>query len=117
MDEAGFTAGVTLQDDRTLTVDVSAIDGRGIAYKSDEGVSVLSWAEIKAVMLATPDHMLESGAYLFSMAELVQEREQDQPYDAMEMRRFGLGLLREAAPRICPLAQACGLRAGPAPRP
>lgn len=117
MDEVGFTAGLTRQDNRTLTVDVVAIDGSGIAYKSDEGVSVVPWAEIKAVMLATPDHMLESGGYLFSMAELVQEREQDQPLSAPEMRRFGLELLRRAAPRICPLAQACGLGSGPGPGP
>ena len=112
MDEVGFTAGVTRHDNRTLSVDVVAIDGSGITYKSDEGVSVLPWAEIKAVMLATPDHMLESGGYLFSMAELVQEREGAQPYSALDMRRFGLELLREAAPRICPLADGCGLLAG-----
>ncbi len=115
MEEVGFTAGVTLQDNRTLTVDVVAIDSSGITYKSDGGTSVLSWVEIKAAMLATPDHMLESGGYLFSMAELVQDRQQEQPYGALEMRRFGLSLLREAAPRICPLAEACGLNAGPAP--
>ncbi len=116
MEEVGFTAGVTLQDDRTFTVDVVAIDSSGITYKSDDGTSVLSWGEVKAVMLATPDHMLESGGYLFSMAELVQERQQEQPYGALEMRRFGLGLLREAAPRICPLGEACGLSdGGPAP--
>ncbi len=112
MDEVGFTAGVTLKDNRTLTVDVEAIDGTGITYQSEEGVSVVSWSEVKAVMLATPDHMLESGGYLFSMAELVQEREQAQPYDALQMRQFGLGLLREAAPRICPRRDDCGLRAG-----
>ncbi len=117
MDEVGFTAGVTLQDNHTLTVDVVAIDGLGIAYESDEGVSVLPWADIKAVMLASPDHMLESGGYLFSMAELVQEREQDEPHSPSEMRRFGLELLREAAPRICPLGQACALRSEPAPGP
>ncbi len=115
MDEVGFTAGVTLKDNRTLTVDVRAIDGTGITYDSDEGTSVLSWSEVKALMLATPDHMLESGGYLFSMAELVQEREQAQPYDALQMRQFGLGLLREAAPRICPRGEGCGLRAGPDP--
>ena len=115
MDEVDFTAGVTLHDDQVLTVDVTSIDGNGLTYRSDAGVGVLPWSDVKAVMLATPDHMLESGGFLFSMAEMVQEREQDQPYRALEMRRFGLELLREAAPRICPMGAACGLRAHPIP--
>lgn len=113
MDEAGFTAGVTLNDNRVLTVDVTGIDADGLSYRSDEGPGVVAWGDVKAVMLATTDHMLESGGYLFSMAELVQEREGDQPYQALEMRRFGLELLREAAPRICPMGDVCGLRAQP----
>lgn len=113
MDEIGFIAGVTLQDNRVFTVDVTGIDAQGMSYKSDEGQVLLPWAEIKAVMLATPDHMLESGGYLFSMAELVEERQHEQPYDARQMRRFGLELLGQAAPRICPSGDTCGLRRGP----
>ncbi len=67
-------------------------------------------------MLATTDHMLESGGYLFSMAEMVQEREGAQPYEADQMRRLGAGVLRQAAPRICPRGEDCGLRPG-APGP
>jgi hypothetical protein len=113
MNEVGFTAGITLQDNRVFTVDVTGIDEEGIAYVDDEGPRTLPWADVKAVMLATPDHMLESGGYLFSMAELVREREEAQPYDATQMRQFGIGLLQQAAPRICPLGDACGLRPGP----
>ena len=112
MDEIGFTAGITLNDDQALTVDVTAIDEVGMTYTTDDGSSVIRWSDVKAVMLATTDHMLESGGYLFSMAELVQEREEGQPYDATQMRTFGLGLLSQAAPRLCPRGDDCGLRPG-----
>lgn len=108
-----FTAGVTLSDGRVMTVDVTGIDARGLAYKSEKESGVVPWADVKAVMLATTDHMLESGGYLFSMAEMVQQREEEGPTQALEMRRFGLELLREAAPRICPMGEVCGLRAHP----
>ncbi len=111
MDELSFTAGITFADDRAKTVDVTAIDSAGITYTSEAGPETVPWSDVKAVMLATTDHMLESGGYLFSMAELVQQREESGPTDALEMRRFGLELLREAAPRICPMGEACGLRA------
>ena len=110
MDEMGFTAGVTLRDNRVFTVDVTGVDAEGISYRSEEGPSVVAWSDVKAVMLATPDHMLESGGYLFSMAELVNEQEQAQPYDADAMRRFGLNLLTQAAPSVCPRGQECGLK-------
>ena len=113
MDERSFTAGMTLNDGRAMTVDVTGIDAQGLSYRSEQGPGVVPWAEVKAVMLATTDHMLESGGYLFSMAELVQQREEAGPTDALEMRRFGLELLREAAPRICPMGEVCGLRAQP----
>jgi hypothetical protein len=108
-----FTAGVTLNDGRVMTVDVTSIDADGLSYRSEKESGVVPWADVKAVMLATTDHMLESGGYLFSMAELVQQREETGPTDALEMRRFGLELLREAAPRICPMGEVCGLRATP----
>lgn len=117
MDEIGFTAGVTLQDNRVFTVDVTGIDADGISYRTEEGPRHLPWSDVKAVMLATADHMLESGGYLFSMAELVEGREQAQPYDAEAMRRFGLDLLQQAAPRVCPRGDACGLQTGPAAPP
>lgn len=107
MGEVDFTAGITLADNRVLTVDVTGLDGAGIAYTSEEGAGVVPWSEVKAVMLATADHMLESGGYLFSMAETV---EQAPPYEAEAMRRFGLDLLRQAAPRMCPREAECGLR-------
>ncbi len=118
MDELAFTAGLTLNDNRAMTVDVTGIDAHGLSYRSEQGPAVVAWTDVKAVMLATTDHMLESGGYLFSMAELVQQREESGPTDAQEMRRFGLELLREAAPRICPMGEVCGLRAHPlAPPP
>ena len=110
MGELSFTAGLTLQDDTVLTVELTQIDASGMTYHSEDGPHLVPWDDVKAVMLATPEHMLESGGYLFSMAEMVREREQDQPYHSGAMRRFGLGLLQQAAPRICPLGIACGLR-------
>lgn len=112
-----FTAGITLQDGRVLTADVVEIDARGITYAGADGREVVPWAEVKAVMLATTDHMLESGGYLLSMSETIRQREQDQPYDADGLRRFALGLLMQAAPRLCPRAEGCGLRPGAATAP
>ena len=110
MDEVDFTAGITFQDDRALTVDVAAIDAEGITYKAEEGLRRVPWPEVKAVMLATTDHMLESAGSLFTMAERLQDAG-DEPA-AQEMRRFGLGLLQQVAPRMCPLGPGCGLRPG-----
>ena len=112
MDEVDFTAGITLQDDRVFTVDVVGIDAAGLAYTSPEGRQVVPWSDVKAVMRATSDHMLESSGYLFSMSELVQQGEDAQPYEAARLRQTALGLLQQVAPRICPLGQACGLRPG-----
>ena len=112
-----FTAGITLQDDRLLSVDVVAIDAGGIAYADEDGRQVVPWADVKAVMLATTDHMLESGGYLMSMSQTIREQDQGQPYDAEGLRRFALGLLVQAAPRLCPLAEGCGLKPGAGRRP
>ena len=115
MDEVDFTAGITLQDGQVLTVDVTRIDGSGIAFTSEsDGPRTVPWSEVKAVMLATVDHMLETGGYLFSLSELVQEHDEGRPYDGPEMRRFALGLLHQAAPRVCPLGATCGLQPPPA---
>ena len=111
--EVGFTAGITLNSGRVFTVDVEQLDDREIRYKSEEDVGFAPWSDIKAVMLATSDHMLEMSGYLFSVAEMLTEKEQRQPYDPEEMRAFGLNLLRQAAPRICPLQQACALATSP----
>ena len=114
MDDAGFTAGITLQDGEVLTVDVTGIDGEGISWTSeDSGPRTVPWSDVKAVMLATVDHMLETGGYLFSLSEMVQEHDQTRPYDGPEMRRFALSLLYQAAPRVCPRGAGCGLRPGP----
>jgi len=113
--DVSFTAGITFADDRVTTVDVTSIDGAGIAYVCDEGPGVAAWSEVKAVMLATTDHMLESAGSLFSMAEAIRETGEGRGQDAAEMRRFGLRLLQQAAPRLCPLAASCGL--GHEPRP
>lgn len=110
MDEVRFTAGITFSDDRVLTVDVTAIDGNGIAYTTESGPESVSWADVKAVMLATTDHMLESAGSLFSMAETLQEADEPRVHEATEMRQFALRLLAQAAPRICPLGADCGLR-------
>ena len=111
-----FTAGITLHDGRVFTVDVTALDHEGIRYKPEQGVEFVPWSDVKAVMLATTDHMIESGGYLFSMAERMQESDQGQPYEADAMRRLGAGLLRQAAPRICPNGASCPL-AAPSPGP
>ena len=111
MGAVDFTAGITLQDGQVLTVDVTGIDAAGISFTSEEeGERTVPWPAVKAVMLATVDHMLETGGYLFSMSELVQEHDEARPYDAPEMRRFALGLLFQAATRVCPQGAGCGLR-------
>jgi len=107
--EVSFTAGITFSDDRVSTVDVTTIDGTGIGYTSAEGPVVVPWSEVKAVMLATTDHMLESAGSLFSMADVLQETDDAPSQGAVDMRRFALGLLQQAAPRLCPLGTACGL--------
>ncbi len=112
MDEAAFTAGITFQDDRVVTVDVSGIDAAGITYTSPDGPGHVPWSEVKAVMLATTDHMLESAGSLFTMAERLQAAGEEGTTAAQEMRRFGLGLLSRVAPRVCPLGGGCGLRPG-----
>ncbi len=104
-----FTAGITLNDGRVLTVDVMGIDGQGIRHKPEQGGDFVPWTDIQAVMLATTDHMLESAGYLFTMAETVERTEQEQPYEAESMRRLGAGLLQQAAPRVCPLGEGCPL--------
>lgn len=111
--EVDFTAGITLNSGQVFTVDVARIDSEGVHYKSEGRVQLAAWSDIKALMLATTDHMLETSGYLFSMAEMVREREQAQPYDAAQTRRLALGLLAEAAPRICPLGEGCGLSENP----
>lgn len=118
MPDIDFTAGITLQDDRVMAADVEAIDAAGIHVKAGtaRGVTdlpdVVPWADVKAVMLASTDHMLESAGYLFSMAELVEQQERAQPDQPAEMRQRALGLLAEAAPRICPLGAGCPLATG-----
>lgn len=112
MDEVNFTAGITFQDDRVLTVDVTAIDGVGITYGSEEGPGQVAWADVKAVMLATTDHMLESAGSLFSMAERLEAAGDEGADAAPEMRRLGLRVLGQAAPQMCPLGAGCGLGPG-----
>ena len=107
--EVGFTAGVTLNDGTVFTVDVEALDDHGIRYRAEEEARLIAWTDVKAVMLATSDHMLEMSGYIFSVAEMIGQREQSQPYEPTEMRRFALGLLAEAAPRLCPLGEGCPL--------
>ena len=110
MGDVQFTAGITFQDDTVLTVDVTSIDATGITYRTEEGSREAPWPEVKAVMLATTDHMLESAGSLFSMAERLQTAGDEGPSQAQEMRRFGLGVLGQVAPRVCPLGAECGLR-------
>ncbi len=113
MAEVAFTAGITLQDDQVLSVDVTSVDGAGLSYRGEDGPRTVPWSDVKAVMLATTEHMLESGGLLFSMAELLQDADQGRAGDAVQMRRFGAHLLQQAAPRLCPLGDGCGLRATP----
>ena len=112
MTDTSFTAGITFQDDRVVTVDVKSIDGEGITYASEDGTGQahVPWSDVKAVMLATTDHMLESAGSLFTMAETLQAAGDEGAQAAPQMRRFGLGILQQVAPRICPLGEGCGLR-------
>lgn len=110
-----FTAGITLNDDRAITVDVTAIDGDGISYVSESGVGYVPWSEVKAVMLATTDHMLESAGSLFAMAQRLEDTDDPGAGEAPRMRQFALAILRQVAPRICPRAGECGLRPGAGP--
>ena len=113
MAEVAFTAGITLQDDQMLSVDVTSVDGAGLGYRGEDGPRTVPWSDVKAVMLATTDHMLESGGSLFAIAELLQDADEGRAGDAAQMRRFGAHLLQQAAPRLCPLGDGCGLRATP----
>ena len=115
--DTSFTAGITLTSGEVVTLDVTAIDAQGIRCKSDEGERFVPWGEITAVMLATPDHMLENAGYMFSVAEAIRQTDEREAYDAMQMRRVGFALLREAAPRFCPLGTGCPLSADPGARP
>lgn len=114
MAELDFTAGITLRSGEVRTVDVEAIDDQGIRYRGQgESESFVPWHEVEAVMLASPDHMLESAGYLMDMSERIRNQEARQPYEAEAVRARALGLLREAAPRICPRGRDCPLAAGP----
>ncbi|MGH9151612.1 MAG: hypothetical protein ACRD03_04200 [Acidimicrobiales bacterium] len=112
MDAISFTAGITYNDGRVVTVDVTAIDEAGITFRSEAGTGTVGWGEVKAAMLATTDHMLETGGSLLAMAEVLRETG-DPAARSEEMRRFGLDVLGQAAPRVCPLGESCGLRPGP----
>ena len=107
--DVAFTAGITFQDDRVVTVDVTAIDGDGLTYTDEKGTQHAPWSDVKAVMLATTDHMLESGGSLFTMAERIQAGGDEA--SAQDMRNLGLGVLQQVAPRVCPMGDACGFRA------
>ena len=113
--EVTFTAGITFSDGRVQTVDVTGIDVSGLAYTTEEGSQTVPWADVKAVMLATTDHMLETAGSLFSMAETLRQVDPARTEEAIEMRRFGLQLVAQAAPRMCPLGEGCGLRPGRPP--
>ena len=112
MAEFNFTAGITFADDRALTVDVVAIDGSGLKYKTEDGEDVVAWSDIKAAMLATTDHMLESAGGLFQMAERLEDAGDPGSAAAPEMRQIGFALLRQVAPGMCPFGANCGLRPG-----
>ena len=116
MPEIAFTAGITFADDRVVTVDVVAIDGEGLTYQGDDGAQRVPWSDVKAVMLATTDHMLESAGSMFTMAERLQAGGDEGAAAAREMRNLGLGVLQQVAPQVCPRGEGCGLRPG-APRP
>jgi hypothetical protein len=105
-----FTAGITFQDDRAVTVDVTAIDGTGLSYATETGAGHVPWDEVKAVMLATTDHMLESAGSLFAMAQRMEDAGGEEASEAPQMRQFGLAILRQVAPRICPRGAECGMR-------
>ena len=111
MEDIGFTAGITLRTGAVLTVDVTRLDDQGIGYRTEEDTAFAPWGEVKAVMLATTDHMLETAGYMLEVSDLLRQQEQRQPYDADAMRQRALGLLREAAPRLCPNGPDCPLAA------
>ena len=113
MADVSFTAGITFIDDTVITVDVTMVDGTGLTYTSEDGPGRVEWGDVKAMMLATTDHMLESAGSLFAMAETIQETDPARINEAIEMRRFGLNLLVQAAPRLCPLGPSCGLQPAP----
>lgn len=112
MDDVEFTAGVTLRTGAVLTVDVTTLDERGIGYRTEDGSGFAPWSDIKAVMLATTDHMLESAGHMFAVSEMLRQQEERAPYDADALRARAIGLLREAAPRLCPHGRDCPLAAG-----
>lgn len=103
---AGFTAGITLRDGTTATGDVVSVDTGGITYRVEEQTRHARWDEIDAVMLATTDHMLAIGGYLFDVAETLQG---SSPSQAAGLKRRGARILADAAPRLCPLGDGCGL--------
>lgn len=109
MEDHSFTAGITLTSGEVLTVDVEAIDAEGIRYAGPDGPTSAPWHDIKAVMLATTDHMLESAGYMLDMSEALREQQRSKPYDADAMRARALGLLAQVAPRLCPNGPACPL--------
>lgn len=109
MQDVSFTAGITLTSGEVLTVDVETIDGDGIHYQGGDGPAFAGWDEIKAVMLATTDHMLESAGYMLDMSDMLREQQRTQPYDADRMRAQALGLLAQVAPRLCPDGPSCPL--------
>lgn len=109
MEDIEFTAGITLRTGAVRTVDVTRLDDQGIGYRTEEGTAFAPWGEIKAVMLATTDHMLESAGYMLEMSSMLRQQEQTLPYDADAMHQRALGLLREAAPRLCPRGADCPL--------
>lgn len=116
MDEISFTAGITFTDDRVETVDVTAIDAGGMTYVAADGSSQqVGWSEVKAAMLATTDHMLESAGAMFTMAERMDAAGDPGGEESQAMRQFGLGVLRQAAPRMCPRGAECGLQPGTEP--
>jgi hypothetical protein len=88
-----------------------------MTYVAEKGPGRVPWADVKAVMMATTDHMLESAGSLFAMAERLEAAGDEGAGAAPEMRRFGFGVLQQAAPRMCPLGAGCGLRPGQAVSP
>lgn len=114
VDAISFTAGITYNDGRVVTVDVTGIDAAGISFRSEAGDGTVPWRDVKAAMLATTDHMLETGGSMLAMAEVLRDTG-DPGRRSEEMRRFGLDVLGQAAPRVCPLGEGCGLRAGTGP--
>lgn len=112
MENTEFTAGITLRSGSVLTVDVTSLDGHGIEYRTEDSAGFAPWEEIKAVMLATTDHMLETAGHMFAVSDLLREQEQHEPYDADTVRSRAVGLLREAAPRLCPRGAECPLASG-----